>query len=130
MVLNDTLANVLSILIQYEKLGKKEVLLKPYSRIIKTVLDILHKEGYVGSYEVVKDVTGGHLKLNLIGRINNCGVVKPRFAIKIDDFEKREKQYLPAKGFGVLILSTPKGIMTQHQAQENHVGGRLLAYCY
>ena len=47
-----------------------------------------------------------------------------------DEFEKFEKRYLPAKGFGVLIVSTPKGIVKQEDAVKNNSGGVLLAYCY
>ena len=45
-------------------------------------------------------------------------------------YEKVEKQYLPAKEFGVIIVTTSKGIMTLSQAKELGIGGKLLAYCY
>jgi small subunit ribosomal protein S8 len=130
MSLNDPLANAMSILAQYEKIGKKEALIKPSSKTIKLVLDILNKEGYVGSYEELDSGRGKYLKINILGRINNCGVIKPRFSIKIEDFERREKQYLPAANFGVLILSTNQGIMTHKEALEKDLGGVMIAYCY
>ena len=67
---------------------------------------------------------------DLEGNINKCGVIKPRHAVKKDEFEKFEKRYLPAKNFGILILTTPEGIMTHHDAKERGIGGRLLAYMY
>ena len=63
-------------------------------------------------------------------RVNDCKVIKPRYSISVDDFEKWEKRYLPAKGFGILIVSTTKGIMTHEEAKEKHVGGKLLAYAF
>ncbi|MGD0511047.1 MAG: 30S ribosomal protein S8, partial [Candidatus Micrarchaeaceae archaeon] len=39
-------------------------------------------------------------------------------------------RYIPSKDFGILILTTPKGIMTNKEARENKIGGRLLAYVY
>jgi len=62
--------------------------------------------------------------------MNNCGVVKPRFSTKCTNFEKWEKRYLPAKDFGIILISTPKGIMTHIEAKEKKLGGRLIAYCY
>ena len=47
-----------------------------------------------------------------------------------DEFEKFEKRYLPAKNFGILIVTTPEGIMTHNEAKERGIGGRLLAYMY
>ena len=38
--------------------------------------------------------------------------------------------YLPAKDFGILILTTPYGIMNNDQAKEALTGGKLLAYIY
>jgi len=85
---------------------------------------------YVGSFEETADDKGGSLRISLLGNINKCGVIKPRFAVKNKEYEKWEKRYLPAKGFGILIISTPPGIMTHHQAKEKKLGGRLVAYCY
>ena len=71
-----------------------------------------------------------NLRNELKGNINKCGVIKPRHAVKKDEFEKFEKRYLPAKNFGILIVTTPKGIMTHYEAKELGIGGRLLAYMY
>jgi small subunit ribosomal protein S8 len=57
-------------------------------------------------------------------------VVKPRYSVKSDNYEKFEKRYLPAKEFGVLVVSTPKGMMSHNDARKNKLGGRLIAYCY
>ncbi|MBW3010967.1 30S ribosomal protein S8 [Candidatus Woesearchaeota archaeon] len=129
MVLNDPLANALSMLAQHEKIGRTEVIIKPVSNTIKLIFDILHKEGYIGTYEEGKG-KGGYLKVSLLGKINDCGVIKPRFSVKVTEMEKSEKQYLPAKDFGVIILSTPFGIMTHKDAIEKKTGGILIAYCY
>ncbi len=130
MVLNDTLANALSMMQQCEKLGRTEVIIRPVSKTIIAVLAVLHREGYIGGSEDIGWGRARSLKVQLIGQLNNCGAIKPRFSITLDEFEKREKQYLPAKGFGILVLSTPLGIMTQAEAQEKKTGGQLLAYCY
>ena len=66
----------------------------------------------------------------LIGKINNCNVIKPRFNVKNDNYEKFEKRFLLAKDFGIIIVSTPKGLMTHIEAKEKGIGGKLILYCY
>lgn len=129
-MLNDPLAAALSKILNAERRNKKEVLIKPASRTIKTVLGIMNLNNYLGSFEEMKDGRGNFLKVSLLGNLNQCGVIKPRFATKKDQFEKWEKRYLPAQGFGLLFVSTPYGILTHDQAKEKNTGGRLLAYCY
>ncbi len=130
MSLNDPLANVLSFIKNYENLGRKELATSNNSKVIRTILAILQEEGYIGSFEELDDGKGKVIKISLIGKINKIGVIKPRFAIKKADFEKFEKRFLPARGFGILILSTSQGIMTNTKAKEKGVGGKLLCYCY
>ncbi|NQU79826.1 30S ribosomal protein S8 [Candidatus Woesearchaeota archaeon] len=130
MSLNDPLSNVMSKVNNYEKVGKKDCVIKPVSIIIKKLLDLLNQEGYMGKYKEFEDGKGNHLKLDLLGNINKCGSIKPRFSVALDDYEKWEKRYLPSRGFGILIVSTSQGIMTHNKAKEKKIGGRLLAYCY
>ncbi len=117
-MLNDPLANVMSAIVNHEKTGKKEMLVKPISAVIKKVLGILNDAGYVGSFDLTEDGKGNYVTLNLLGSINNCGAIKPRFAVTFSDYEKFEKRYLPAKDFGILIVSTNKGLMTHLEARK------------
>ena len=72
----------------------------------------------------------GKLRVQLLGRINKCGAVSPRFPIKAKEFQKWESRYLPAVGVGMLVVSTSKGILSHTEAQEKNLGGRLLGYVY
>ncbi|MBU0471425.1 MAG: 30S ribosomal protein S8 [Nanoarchaeota archaeon] len=130
MSLNNPLANVLSFIQNYEKLGKKELLTKDNSKVIKKILSIMQTEGYLGGYEEVEDEKGNLLKINLLGLINKTNVIRPQFQVKVSDFEKFEKRFLPAKDFGIIIISTNKGLMTHKEAKEKNLGGKLFAYCY
>jgi small subunit ribosomal protein S8 len=130
MSLNDPLANMLSQIFNCEKTGKDICTVKPFSKIMKKVLDIMNENGYVGSYETIEDGRGGFLKINLLGRINGCGVIKPRSAVKRENIEKFEKRFLPEKNFGILMISTNKGMTTNKDAAKKNTGGRLIAYCY
>lgn len=129
-MLNDPLANALSKIMNAERISTRECDIKPVSKIIKAVFKVIKENHYIGDFDETYDRRGNFLKVNLLGRINKCGAIKPRFSVKIDGYEKFEKRFLPAKNFGILIISTPKGIMTQNKAKEKNLGGRLLAYCY
>lgn len=128
--MHDTLASALSNILNAEKVGKEFCIVKPFSRILKEVLTIMNSKGYVGSFEVIEDGRGKLVKVNLIGKINKCGTIKPRFSVEKDGFEKFEKRYLPAKNFGMMIVSTSKGLMTHVEAFEKKLGGKLIAYVY
>lgn len=130
MSLNDPLANVLSYINNYEKLGKKEVLTNNNSKVIRKVLEVMNQEGLIGTYEEIDDGKGKVLKIHLIGSLNKCGVIKPRHKVKVEDFEKFEKSYLPAMNFGALIVSTNKGIMTNKEAKAQNLGGTLISFAY
>src|SRR5208337_4226572 len=79
---------------------------------------------------VIEHARGGQLKVNLTGRINRCGAITPRFSVQLDEMEYWEKQYLPGKNFGILMLSTSRGVMSHEQARKEGIGGELLGYVY
>ena len=127
---NDPLAAALSKIMNAERIGKKEVDIKPASLLMKRVLQVLQEHQYLGSSELIEDGKGGILKVNLLGNVNKCGVVKPRFSTKYTAFEKWEKRYLPAKDFGIIVVSTSQGLVTHTKAKELKSGGKLVAFCY
>ena len=129
-MLNDPLAIMMSNILNAEKVGKASCVVKPVSAMIRTVLGIMNTQGYVGDFEEIQDGRGSFLRLNLLGKVNNCSVIKPRFSVKKDNFEKFEKRFLPAEDFGLLIVSTPKGIMTHYEAKEKKLGGKLICFVY
>ncbi|RLG18175.1 30S ribosomal protein S8 [Candidatus Micrarchaeota archaeon] len=129
-MVNDPLADALNVIRTNEIAGKPECLIRPASRLIREVLLILQKQGYIGDFEFVDNGTSGLFKVNLIGKINSCGAIKPRFAVKKCEWNKWEQRYIPSKDFGLLIVSTPKGILTNREAKEKNSGGRLIAYVY
>lgn len=130
MVLNDPLANALANVMNCEKVSKNICVIIPVNKIIKKVFDIMNEHNYIGAYTEVKDNKGNIIKINLLGTINKCGVIKPRYSVKKDEFEKYEKRYLPARNMGIMIVSTSQGIMTHTEAKKKELGGKLLAYCY
>ncbi|MFP4005882.1 MAG: 30S ribosomal protein S8 [Candidatus Hadarchaeia archaeon] len=126
----DPLADMMSTIKNHAEVRKKDVVMSPGSSLIGDVLEVMEDEGYVDNFEYIEDGRGGKYEIELEGNINDCNVIKPRFSVKGDEFEKWEKRYLPAAGFGILIVSTSRGVMSQKEAEERGVGGRLLAYVY
>ncbi len=130
MAMNDTLAAALSNIRNAEKVAKSSCLTKPVSKVTEKVLALMKEHRYIGDYKAIEDGRGGVFEIQLIGAINKCGVVKPRFSVTKEEFVKFEKRFLPAIDFGLLIVSTSQGIMTHIQAKEKGIGGKLLAYVY
>jgi len=130
MPLLDTLANAMNNIQNAEKIGKREVYLKPASKLISSVVKVMMAKGYIGEFEFVDDDRAGIFKVQLLGRINKCAVIKPRFPVKHKEFESWEEKFLPARDIGILIVSTPKGVMSHEDAKALGIGGRLLAYVY
>ncbi|MDI3544372.1 MAG: small subunit ribosomal protein [Candidatus Woesearchaeota archaeon] len=130
MALNDPIADALSKILNAEKIGKKEVELYPVSNVLLQILDIFRKNRYVGEYKVEETTRGRIITLNLLGNINDCNSIKPRFPVTLKEFDKFEQRYLPAVDFGIIIITTSQGLMTLKEAREKKIGGRLLAYCY
>ncbi len=129
-MMHDTIATAISKIENYEKSGKKECLITPVSKITKEILKILNKHQYIGEVEEVKTSRPPVIKVNLLGNINRMKVIKPRIATKAKDLEKYEKRYLPAKDFGIIIISTQEGYITHQEAKQKNIGGKLIAYCY
>ncbi len=127
---NDIIANALSKIDNAERIGRHEIVAHPASALLRSILTIMNEHNYIGIFEESKDSRGSRLVVPLLGKINRCGAIKPRYVVKKDALETYEKSFLPAKGFGILIVSTSKGVMTSEQAKEKSMGGKLIAYCY
>ncbi len=129
-MLQDPLNDAMATIRNAEAAGKGECFIRPASKLIGHVLKVMEEHQYIRSFELVEDGRGNLYRVGLVGSINNCGVIKPRFAVRRTDLEKFEARYLPAQDFGVLILTTTEGVISQTKAKQIGVGGKLLAYVY
>ncbi|MGB9914120.1 MAG: 30S ribosomal protein S8 [Candidatus Bathyarchaeales archaeon] len=126
----DTLANGLITIINNEVRNKRECVIGPASKLLGRVLRIMQLNGYIGEFEFIDDGRSGKFKVQLLGRINKCGAIKPRFPVKVSEFEQWEKKFLPSRDVGILVVSTSKGVISHREAEEKNLGGRLLAFVY
>ena len=116
-----------------EARAKQEAVIMPASKLIAAVLRVMQQEGYIGEFEYIDDGRWGKIRVRLLGRINKCGVIKPRFPVKYRDLVRMPdwlRKYLPSRDMGILILSTSQGVMSHKEALRRKIGGVLLAYVY
>merc|ERR550534_3536658 len=97
--------------------AKRQVMLRPCSKVVIRFLTVMMKHGYIGEFEVVDDHRSGKIVVNLTGRLNKCGVISPRFDIAINDIEKWTNNLLPSRQFGKVVLTTSGGIMDHEEAR-------------
>ena len=126
---NDPLADALNAIKTHEMFCKPACEVKP-SKLVRETLKILQRKGFIGDFEFVDDGKNGYFKIKLLGKVNQCAAVKPRFAVKKSEWNEWEGKYLPGVGFGMFVVSTPLGLMTNEEAKDKGLGGRLIAYVY
>ncbi|KAI1313581.1 ribosomal protein S8 [Xylaria venustula] len=113
-----------------EKTGKRQVLIRPSSKVIVKFLTVMQKKGYIGEFEQVDDHRSGKIVVQLNGRINKAGVISPRYNIHLSQLEKWVVKLLPARQFGYVILTTSAGIMDHEEARRRHVSGKIIGFFY
>jgi small subunit ribosomal protein S8 len=128
--LMDVLANGLTTILNNEIRNKRECVISPASKLLGKVLRVMQLNGYLGEFEFIDDGRSGKFKVQLLGRINKCGAIRPRFPVKVSEIEDWERKFLPSREVGLLIISTSKGVLSHKEAKEKDIGGRLLAFVY
>ena len=126
----NVLADCLKSIINAEKRGKRQVLIRPSSKVVLRFLRLMQKDGYIGEFEVVDDHRSNKIVVDLNGRLNKCGVISPRFDISLVDLEQVTTNLLPSRQFGYVVLTTTYGILDHEEARKRHTGGKLLGFFY
>lgn len=123
----DIVADGLNNLRNAKKARKDTVKINRISNLLIEVLKIMKQQGAILRYKI--DAKEKSLTVT-IGELFECKAIKPRFSVSKDQIEKYRRRYLPARNIGTMILSTNKGLMTHEEAQQENIGGSLIAYFY
>ncbi len=132
MTISDPIADMLT-RIRNAIMAKHDFVLVPTSKMKLTIARIFKEEGFISDYEVLKGKPHRVIKIYLKYRGNNQPVLsglervsKPGLRVYV----QREEIPRVYGGLGIAIVSTPKGIMTGHQAWRQRIGGELLCYVW
>jgi len=120
----DIVSDILNEIMNAKRARKDVVETTRFSKLLIAILEIMKRYGYI-EFEIEE----GILKIN-IKELDECRSIKPRYTVTKEKIEKYVRRFLPARNFGYLIISTNKGLMTHQEAQENKIGGSLIAYFY
>ena len=128
MSMTDPIADLLTRIRNINRLGRARVSV-PYSRIKEEILNTLHREGYIDQFEADGEGPEKVLRIKLkygpegekvITRIER--VSKP--GCRVYSGAKQLPQVM--QGLGILIVSTPNGVLSDHEARTKTVGGEIL----
>jgi small subunit ribosomal protein S8 len=123
----DVVADALNMIRNSKRARKSNVKVRKISNLLIEILKIMKQKGAIKKYKI--DSKEKLVEINL-GDLFECKAIKPRFTVKRDEIEKYRRRYLPARNTGTLIISTNKGLMTHEEAEEEEIGGSLIAYFY
>ena len=121
---HDIIADTLNEIMNAKRARKSSIITKNKSKLLINVLEVAKKHGYIEEFKQ----NGKELEIKF--NLNECKAIKPRFDVQIKDFEKYIQRYLPARDFGIIIVSTSKGLMVLDEAEKENIGGCLIAYFY
>jgi len=123
----DIVADALNMIKNAKRARNEIVKVKIISNLLIEVLKIMKQQGAIKKYKI--DAKEKSLEIT-IGVLSECRAIKPRFTVNKDQIEKYRRRYLPSRNLGTIIVSTNKGLMTHKEAQEEKIGGCLIAYFY
>lgn len=123
----DQIADLITRIRNAVMVGKTEILV-PTSKLKAAVVEILVKNGYLSSYDIIEGEPRGmlHVVINEPGALAKVS--------EIDKVSKPGRRVYSAaadiptvkSGRGMVIISTSKGLMTGKEAKKNHLGGEIL----
>ena len=133
MTIIDPVGDMLTRIRNAIKSGKENVEC-PYSKLKVDILKLLKSEGFIKYYEIVdEDLKKRHLKIGIKYTADGESVISAIKKVSLSSKRKYVKKKQVPKvrnGFGISILTTPKGVLTGRQARINNTGGELLAVVY
>jgi len=129
----DTIADMLT-RIRNANLAKHQIVQIPSTRITRNITQVLFEEGLIDSFEELRNGLNSSLLVSLkyIGKERKPSIEKIQRVSKpgLRVYSGAKKMPRILGGFGTLIVSTSRGLMTDQQARKEGVGGELLCYIW
>ena len=129
----DTIADMLT-RIRNANLAKHQIVQIPSTKVTKNIAQVLFSEGLIDSFEELKNGLTSSLLLSLkyTGKERKPSIIKIQRISKpgLRVYSGAKKMPRILGGFGTLIVSTSRGLMTDQQARKEGVGGELLCYIW
>lgn len=110
------------------RIEKKEIKINKISKVLINLFKMMKEAGHI-EYSVEDNNKKPFVVVNVLN-LKICKTIKPRYFVGWKNIEKYLRRFLPSRNFGALVISTNKGLMTHSEAEENKIGGCLLAYFY
>jgi len=120
----DIVADTLNQIMNAKKAGKTEVVVNKHSKLLRNILDIAKQAGYLDY-----SIDGTKLIIKIV-QLNEIMAIKPRYTVTVKKINNYVKRFLPARNFGFVIVSTNQGLMKHEEAEEQNLGGCLVAYVF
>ncbi|SJZ45971.1 30S ribosomal protein S8 [Mycoplasmopsis verecunda] len=131
MFITDPIADLV-VRVKNANARKHKTVTIPYSKQKEAIVKLILNEGYIASYTVEGEGVNKNIVVTLKYKKNKSAIV---------DFKRVSKPGLRVyatveeipnviSGFGTVIISTSKGLMTGKQAREENVGGEIIAYIW
>jgi small subunit ribosomal protein S8 len=126
-MVNDTLSDMLARIKNAQAMGKKQVEVID-SKLNRSVCDVLVDEGFVSAYDAIKVEDKPFLRVDLKYYMNKPVIQMIDRVSKSSLRVYKQCRDIPKviDGFGVMVLSTSKGVMSHLKAREAKVGGEAL----
>lgn len=127
-MVNDSISNLIIKIKNASNAGKENISF-PYSKYVGSILEVLKKEGFIKSYELKGKKTVKSVDIELA--YEKDGSPKVSGVERVSKFSRRvyqgSKELRPVKNnYGILVLTTSKGILTNSEAKKQKVGGEAL----
>ncbi|MFR0367867.1 30S ribosomal protein S8 [Candidatus Phytoplasma palmae] len=132
MMSKNPIADLLTI-IRNANIMFHEKVFVPLSKIKLNILEVLKKEGFIKEFKVLDSNEKGKNKKVIIVYLKYNNITKERSIIglkRVSKYVSLKKIPKVANGLGIALISTSKGILTDHEARINKVGGEVLAYIW
>lgn len=123
----DIVSDALNQVMNAKKTEKKIVKIDRISKLLVNLCDMMKEAGYIDY--VIAEGKKPSMTITL-KKLNVCKSIKPRYSVGVEELDRYLRRFLPSRNFGIVVVSTTKGLMTHTESQKNNIGGSLIAYYY